>query len=431
MYQVLSNIVIQQVPTPEFQLRNLRLEFPFLHSYDGTASWDNLTQKVKLTLPKNVKVKATSPDGKSTWAYMSNLTGIYAHLSGFIATTNPVLMIGDTIEMNVGYRAYPNGVEQAYMTGTDLTKTGGLKTPPLFKGFITNISPKLPFTITLEDDMWLLKQIPTPAKQWGKLSIQQIVESILTEAKGYKIMQKYPDLALSVSKFSKTDLVFNVFNFITQGGSLAALLERIKRQYKMDSYFRDGELRIGVTHYIYKDLVSHSFTFQQNIISDRLVWRRKEDIILSLVMKSHYSAVGKGENKDGTPKTVSKCIEIMIYQDPKTTSGFNYKVKEKGIEFEANVAGERHHIDYYGSITDAAQLFQIGLTQLKRYYYDGFKGDFTTFGIPYVKHGDSVTLSDNQLPERNGTYMVKSVQYHGGAETGLRQTIHLDYRIGG
>ena len=51
-----------------------------------------------------------------------------------------------------------------------------------------------------------------------------------------------------------------------------------------------------------------------------------------------------------------------------------------------------------------------------------------TFGIPYVRHGDNVDILDAIIPERNGRYKVKSVQYSGGV-IGLRQEIELDYLI--
>jgi hypothetical protein len=42
--------------------------------------------------------------------------------------------------------------------------------------------------------------------------------------------------------------------------------------------------------------------------------------------------------------------------------------------------------------------------------------------------GDNVTLVDNILPERNGTYKLKAVKYTGGM-SGLRQEISLDSKI--
>jgi hypothetical protein len=39
-----------------------------------------------------------------------------------------------------------------------------------------------------------------------------------------------------------------------------------------------------------------------------------------------------------------------------------------------------------------------------------------------------VKLIDDKLPERNGVYKIKAVEYKGGTG-GLRQVIELDYKI--
>ena len=66
--------------------------------------------------------------------------------------------------------------------------------------------------------------------------------------------------------------------------------------------------------------------------------------------------------------------------------------------------------------------------EIKKYYYTGLKGKFTTFGIPFTKVGDNAQIVDPILPERNGLYKVKSVDYSAGVN-GIRQVIELDYKI--
>lgn len=101
--------------------------------------------------------------------------------------------------------------------------------------------------------------------------------------------------------------------------------------------------------------------------------------------------------------------------------------KKKGEDYPPNTGGERMTLQYPGakSIDD---LKSLATEEIKKYYYTGFKGKFTTFGLPFVKMGDNVQLIDSKLPERNGKYKVKSVEYKGGVE-GLRQIIQIDYRI--
>ena len=49
--------------------------------------------------------------------------------------------------------------------------------------------------------------------------------------------------------------------------------------------------------------------------------------------------------------------------------------------------------------------------------------------MPYIPYGDNIIIADPVLPDRNGTYKVKSVTYTGGVGIGIRQQIHLDYKV--
>ena len=80
------------------------------------------------------------------------------------------------------------------------------------------------------------------------------------------------------------------------------------------------------------------------------------------------------------------------------------------------------------TIENEQDLINLAKSDLEKYYYTGFKGSFLTFGTPFIKFGDNVVLENNILPEQNGTYKVKAVNYSGG-ENGLRQNIELDYKL--
>ena len=431
MYIVLSNIVIQQIPTDAYPNRKKCLQFSFMNSYQGQSTWEQQTQTMKIVLPKNVSIRYTSweanpitifPDFTTGVFNFANITGDESNIGGF--DTAPILLRGDLIKFNVGYRTYINDAENTYMTGDN-----GL--PDLFKGYISKVDPKLPFTIECEDNMWLLKQMPTPAKQWKNgTTINQIISTVIADSQSLPLIQRYKGYVdITVSDHSVTDLKFNVNNFTTQRGSLAALMSRLKSEYRIYSYFRGDSLRVGYTVYVPEDNADHTFTFQKNIISDKLTWQRKDDLVLSMIVRSHYSTEANGTTEDGHPKTKQASTEILIYNQAGT---FSYVKKEKGKDFPTkylNDIGERFDMNIYSPITDPQQLFNIGVLQLQKKYYNGFKGSFVTFGIPYVKHGDTVTLVDNILRERSGSYKVKGVEYNGGFDDGLRQEIFLDYKI--
>ena len=429
-YIVLSNIQVQQVPNEQYSNRKLLLEFSFLNRFEVYSTWQDLTQTMGITLPKRVLVKGwtttsnfvkENPD-KYEKIRLGNTTGQNSNLGGF--DSSPTFMRGDMIRFNVGYKAVVNGQQVTYMTGQD-------GVPDMFFGFISAVDPRYPFSLQCEDYMWLCKQIPTPARQWKTNNLQTITEDVIKEAKDLPIITRYNGYAdIKVSDFSKTDLKFNVRNFTTTRGSLAMLLSRIKNEYRVDSYFRGKELRIGYLHYDQTDDVNHTFTFQKNILdNDRLVWMRKDDAVLSMIVKSNYLRTKGGTTIDGLEKTTHESTEILIYNN---AGVFTYVKKEKGKDFPTNYLkdrGERFTMNIFDAIDDPKKLFDIGKPQLEKYYYDGFRGSFTTFGIPYVKHGDTVKLVNPALPEQDGMYKVKAVNYYGGYDEGLKQEIFLDYRI--
>jgi hypothetical protein len=431
-YQVLTNIQVQQIPTEEYPDRDKLIVFSFLNKYEANSTWQDLTQTLKLVLPKKVRVKAikvsgdpfsTLPNIKSSYISLGDTTGLNTNLGG--PDSEPVFLRGDMIKFNVGYRAMVAGVETTYWTGEK-------GVPDLFTGYISSVQPKLPFTLECEDNMWLCKQIPTEAKNWGSKSLQEIIQTIIDSAKDLPLIKRYKGyVKLKVSDFSRTELSFNVSSFTTTDDTLANLLIRIKGQYKIDSYFRGKELRVGYLHYVPEDAVTHTFTFQKNILdNDKLKWQRKDDIILSMIVRSNYGIEETGTTIDGHKKTKQASTEILIYQG--VGGEFKYIKKEKGKPYPAKYwdrAGQRQLLEINSPIADEKKLFELGRPLLKKYYYEGFTGSFTTFGIPYVKHGDTVRIVNNQLPEMSGSYKVKGVVYYGGVDDGLRQEITLDYKV--
>ena len=437
MYVVLSKIDVEQVtpfktPTKTIN-RNRKFTLRIMVNYEINSSWSDLTQTMKITLPKNITFK----DDGSNIIQLANTYQAGSNLGGFNDKITPLFMRGDIITFNAGYRAImADGSEKTYMTGED-----GI--PNMFKGFISLVSPKLPFTIECEDYMWLCKQIPTPAQDWGKRTLQYVINKIIDNSKSLPLIQKYSEhgIDIKVSDFSKTDLFFNVGHIMTAKGTLAQFLARLKNQYKVDSYFRGHELRVGLVHYIPEDSTTSTFTFQKNIIADKLSWQRRDDTQLSAIIKSHYAIEDEdgAETADGIKKQKMASSEIIIYNNPavnssdpsatkweKLVKGVNKDYDTKGF----NELGERFTFNYYSAdLVSAERLFEVGSKQIQKYYYDGFKGSFTTFGIPLVRHGDTVKFVDAIIQERQGSYKVKAVRYYGGAETGLRQDITLDYKF--
>ncbi len=374
--------------------RTLQLTYHFVNSFECTDTWENLTNTAKITLPKNVQ--AIDQDGKPY-----PLGDLNKNIGGF--TANPLFLKGDRVTITCGYAGYPlNNV---------------------FEGYITGISSKKPFVIDCENNMWILKQTPVANKVWP--AKQYTMESMVAE------MLKTANLPFTVNTITSSKAVYNVGDFRTQNETISQVLERFKSLVNASAYFRGSELRIGTFQYLEQDAKDDGekvFMFQRNIVSDELNYMRKDDVALSAVAYSitDETVATGAKTKDGHSKTKQQRLEVLVYVEKGV---FKSKVrKDGGDDFPANTTGERKTFYYYDVPVD--KLIANATEELKRYYYTGFRGKFTTFAVPFVKMGDNVKIIDRVLPERNGMYKVKSVKYTGGMQ-GLRQEVQLEYFITG
>ncbi len=377
-----TEIIIQQQGNGRFR----KFLFSFCNEFEATDTWVDLTNQATVKLPKNVYVR--DENGKLVPLAQSNIGGF---------DKNPLFLRGDKISISFGYRYFKNGNEI-------------LETANCFTGFITEVVSKKPFELKCEDNMYKLKQIPARPQVWSG-SVESLFVTLLKDYPEYKVNQ----------------LTTTTIGPIVIGNeSVAQLLERLRKDANLESYFRGNELRVGSKVYIDTEAVDRKFVFQKNIISDDLAYKRKDDIILSAVVISKFESFTGKTTKDGSQKTKRDNIEILVYWD-KAINDWKYIKKKKGVDFPPNLEGERRTLNYV-NITDEKTLFANGVDDLKKYFYTGFKGKFTTFGIPFVKQGDNVFIEDSIIPERNGKYKVRGVNYSGGIG-GHRQEIILDYKI--
>jgi hypothetical protein len=382
MYRTYTNIVIQQNGTG----RSQKLTFDFCNAFEASDTWVDLTNQGKVTLPKNLYYRDKNNK-------LVSLAGTNKNIGGF-DSENPIFKKGDSISIEMGYRYYKGSNEV-------------LESAKIFNGYITEVASKKPIEIKCEDNMWLLKQIPAKSQTWNG-SVENLIADLLKD---------YPQF--KVNKLTQT----TIGPIVITNETIAQLLERFRKDANLEAYFRGNELRVGSFVYIPSDAVENTFVFQQNIIDDDLMYKRKDDIVLSAIVVSQFEDLG-GTTKDGAQKTKKEKIELLVYWN-KAKNDWDYIKKSKGVDFPANNEGERRTLTF-ANISDINILFQKGVDGLKKYFYTGFKGKFTTFGIPYVKQGDNVIIKDPILPERNGKYKVKGVNYTGGV-AGHRQEIILDY----
>ena len=397
LYRCFDYVEITQVPTTRFPNRNKVMSLNYVNKFESVQQWENITNNATVVIPKNVVAKDLNGNDVP-------LLGTNINIGN---GDNPLFLRGDKITVSSGYW-YVNDLGAQVQ---DVT----LK----FEGYISKVHSKMPITLECEDNGWILKQIKAPDKVYGDgVSIQSIMQELV---KG---------TGIEVVTDSTTKVQFTVGTFFTKNETVMEVLARLKSVYKIGAYIKGNELRLFYPTYYQRDVQNPSkpfiFRFQKNIISDNLEYQRKEDIVISATAESYYKEKVSGSTKDGAGKTTTR--KLMVFVSLDSQGKLVGKKINNTSEIPQNVAGERMTF-FYPWATTVDELIKLATAQLEKKYYTGFKGYFTTFGIPYIPMGDNIKIEDPILQDRNGTYKVKQVTYMSGVTIGQRQVITLDYKI--
>jgi len=369
--------------------------FDFCNSWEINDGWENMTTGGKIIFPKNMSV--VDAETKTTMSFF----GKNKNIAGFNGA--PLLMRGDKVKVEAFYIYYDDNLSEK-QTEKRL----------VFDGYITKINAKTPVEIEVEDNMYLLKQLPMINGAYGS---GVSLETILTNA--------LIGTGLTVNQLTTTKLTWDNSLLMIENMTIAQFLEKLRKDAFLHCYFRGTELRVGSIVYIEAEAKTKTFQFQENIISSDLTFVRKDDIVLSAVASNHIEELTGKTTKDGHAKTRNSRIEVLVWFD--RSGKFQSKEVKKGDKPDANVDGERKTFHFLEAKT-TADLINLAKASLQKYYYTGFKGSFTTFGTPSVDFGDNAIIINDLLPEQNGTYKIKAVNISGGVN-GFRQKIELDYKI--
>ena len=302
--------------------------FDWLNNLEIESGWEHSTDKGKIVLPKKVQIKNASGD-------------VVAELSDYIK-------VGQKVLVRIGYDGVLNTV---------------------FSGYVSEFIPKTPLEILIEDEMWNLNQTTTTGS-----AKNETVEGLMS-----KHFRAYISDVVNVS----------LGNYYIQGLSQAKILEQLKSDFGLYSFFRGDTLVVG-KRYNSVTAATHIFQLGANVVSDDLVFKEKDQIKLKIKAISN--------NPDGT-KT-----EIEI----------------------GDIDGEERTLNFY-NLSDV-ELRLAADREKERLLYDGYRGSFTAFGEPFVKHGDIVVVNDYQEDASDSSYWVDEVVYSFGIN-GYRQKITLGPRV--
>jgi hypothetical protein len=379
----ICEITITQVSTSQYPGRDKIFTFNFLADYSGQLTWAHLTDTIKITIPR--KIYFLDGENRTTWAEEQ----IYGN-----PEKAPLIIRGDKIKVTLGYQYFKptsqNKFKREIVTDSYTA----------FDGYITKIQNKTPVTLECEDKMYALKQTKVEDKVWSNSTYT--LEKMLKEMISKSTFSDTKNIQVQVDNYKH-----DIGKFITKGVTIAQVLDELRKHYHLESFIRDNTLRCGIIRYYPEDRANHVFHFQKNIISDNLEYQRADDVRIGIIAKSIYKIELQTINSSGKKKTAHKQLEVRV----------------------GDLDGELRTL-FFENVTTTADLKKLAEAKLPFVRYEGFKGSFTTFGLPQVKHGDSVYLQDDLVPERSGTYLVKQVNPSSGM-FGIRQEIFLDIRIDG
>lgn len=240
----------------------------------------------------------------------------------------------------------------------------------VFEGYVSKVSNNIPIEIKCEDGMYLLKQTISPNLSYSDVSLDTLLKDMIGSTVSY------------------TNIKAQLGSVRVKEASISTVLNKLRNSYGLYSFFVDGVLKVGTPFYEPKK--TETFLFERVIISDQLEYLRSEDVkikIKGVLIKADNTRVEKEYgDKDGDLRTV---------------------------------------FQYLGDVDELDRVCKQKLSELN---YTGYYGSFTTFLEPAMNPGDHVVINSYKMPERNGTYLIKSVDTTFGTGGG-RQKIELERRV--
>ncbi|WP_035560945.1 hypothetical protein [Hymenobacter sp. IS2118] len=306
-------------PRPAFELRQVL-------SVKLSSSWRNLTNAATVELP----------------------TRLLFHNQKILV--KDWLQRGDALTIDLGYNL--NVVRE-------------------FTGYIADVKPGYPVTLTCEDAMYLLKRHPVKCSYAG-VTLRQLLHDICP--KGTVI-----DAAdVSLGQFRAANV------------TVAKVLQKLREQYGFVSYFRDGTLFCGKVYHEPRPKEPTAFSLERDVLTDGLEYRRASN------------------------------LRVIVEATSRESKGKDLKVTVGDV---TALDAERRALLYYNVHSEEA-LRTFALADLRKTKVEGYKGSFTTYGAPSMRHGQVARLTSLQYPERDGDFFIDAVT-KTFASDGYQQEITL------
>lgn len=356
------------------------IEYTYVAGINIKKNRQNLTDTATITIPRKLTYNSGQALSPSNTSLQDNIT---IPASGdsveqtFVVGADAIFKRGDEVKIELGY--YPN-----------------LETR--FTGYISHVSSSLPIEIKCENKMWLMKQFAVlyPAAATHNYTTKQ--KHSYFAATNSITLKRLIDIILSFQpadqppiQYELVDPNMNIGKWLINNITASKVFEVLKDRYGLNSYFKDdGILYVGFVNDASQTNIQE-FKFEQVVIdSDKLNWENANDARIKIHGVSMLSDNTKLEYDAGDEggDTITK---ICVNQD-------------------------------------MAGLKKFVTEMLAGFKYTGWRGNLRTFGEPAMNPGDVAILTSLKLPERNGRYLVKSVEIEDGLN-GYFQTLELGTKV--
>lgn len=243
-----------------------------------------------------------------------------------------------------------------------------------FKGYIQRIATDGgDIKLFCEDSLFLFRK-PLPNEVLKKVSLDTLLQKVVS------------GVGQSFAIKSTYSWVYEKFTIHDATGY--DVLKKVQEECGADIYLQDDTLHVHPPAEVVGK--ERKYDFALNIEETDLTYRRAEDKKVQVVVKAIMP--------DG-------------------------KVKEIEV---GSTGGDK--ITIKSPTADDASMKARGQAEVKRRSFDGYDGSITTWLIPYCTAGDSATLHDEDYPQKDGTYFVRSVTTDFSENGGFRK-IELGFRL--
>lgn len=245
-----------------------------------------------------------------------------------------------------------------------------------FQGYISKIKPNTPFEIECEDEMYQLKRQPTITSAYSG-TLKGILQKYFSSS---KISEKIPDMVLS--------------NFIINKATPAQLLQSLKENYGLCAYFKNKVLYVGMPYVPFETLTPTKYHFQRNVIleKDNLTYRKADDVKIKVkavsILRNNARVEAEVGDEEGETRT------LHTYNEP-----------------------------------DKSKLKAWAESQLPLLKYEGYTGSIEAFGVPFLRHSETVEFYDERYAERKKqVYFTDKIVTKWGMD-GFHRTIDIGPKV--